>query len=850
MFVCLHNRIGSNSNKSILGKFILCPFGYSLLTHELEKEKSKKLKTAKPDLVGGLAKVDRSKKNSKDTLNQGDGNAAKENLENVLSNVKKGEPDELPNISEHYQVLKLIGEGGMGSVYEVRDLEHDEIVAVKVLQSNLTDDKAALKRFEQEAQAAQNLSHPNLGATYKHGLTVDGAPYIVLDYYEGKSLSEIIKDEGVLDSKRTLNLITQICEGLKHAHDNGVIHRDLKPNNIIVSRTDDGGEIARIVDFGIAKVTPKENRETHNLTETGEVFGSPHYMSPEQCLGFMLDNRSDVYSLGCMMYEMLNGEPPYGGANPIQVVVKHINEEVSGFSETTNLDKKGRGLETITLRCLEKELENRYPSVGDLIKDLTLVTDDKQPTRYKKKYKQKREFTKRQLIGIIVGVAALIFYTAISAAFFQQMQFLFIMMYGVLNLLIIGGMYVSFGSLVELVKKVEDLKSSSTSWWQMSLGLSFGAVCATVFPYILIGGAYSYFCQAFGKQKWEFPEWSIYAGFFDLYAHLIAIFVVIVSLVGLCILGGKARIGIGNFLIRFFTVAASIVVLSTMVFPKPVSRVCGAVAYISGDVAPPVTSTFAHMAFNLNRTDKSIGKSAAKADIKLDKPVEARNFLQNPENFPKTNTDYEIYEIVVQSYLKQKDYAGALAYANKHVGNYKNWNRARALAGRGKIYEAMNQYGKALADYNKVLVLHPKEGEYIVDKIRMLTALNRTAQLDNYLDKLLQSKDSFYGSGEQIKLFAAMAKQRQGDIAGAEKLFKEIAGKFYPAYSRYAYYEHNFAKNEQRKKWAKLYNAYTYNQIGNEKLAKRFLDKASPLGKKDLANSPLIQGTGLDPQWK
>ena len=824
-----------------MGKFSLGVFGYKQLPHELEKEKEKELdlKVGKPDQTKDLDS--RKAKSEKAQRQAGEDEAPDDS---------KKEQETFPVISDQYEIIKLIGEGGMGSVYEVRDLEQDEIVAIKVLQSNLTDDKAALKRFEQEAEAAQSLSHPNLGTTYKHGLTEEGSPYIVLDYYEGKSLSEIIKEEGLLDSKRTLNLITQICEGLNHAHANGVIHRDLKPTNIIVSRTEDGGEIARIVDFGIAKVTPKENRETHNLTETGEVFGSPHYMSPEQCLGFMLDNRADIYSLGCMMYEMMTGEPPYGGSNPIQVVVKHINEEVSVFDETASLDKKGRGIETITLRCLEKELENRYQSVGELLNDLRLVNDGKQPSRYKKKYKQKREFTKRQMIGIIVGVTALVFYTAISAAFFQQFQFLFIMMYGLLNMLIIGGMYVSFGTLSELVKKVENFKSSATGWWQMSIGLFFGSVCATIFPYVLIGGAYIYFCQAFGKQRWEFPDWAIYAGFYDVYGHLIAIFGVLVSIVGLCILRGKKQIGIGNFLFRFFTVAASLIVLSTMVFPKPVSRVCSAVAYLSGDVAPPVTSTFAHMAFSLNSTDESIGLLAARSDIRIGNPDKAVNFLTSSKNFPRKDTSYSNFELVIQAYLAKKDYTGALAYADEHMNNFKRWNHSNALVERGKIHEALKQYDKALDDYNTALQPHPKNSQYILHRVRMLMALKRNAELNNYLNDILQSKSRISGNRDRIIMLAALTKQSQGDAAGAQDLFNQIAGKISPDYDARNFYDHGYAKQERQKKWANLYNAYAYNQIGSTELCKRFLDRASPLTKKDLANSPLFKGTGIVPQWK
>lgn len=146
-----------------------------------------------------------------------------------------------PYIGDNFEVLELIGKGGMGSVYKVRDLSLDKIVAIKVLQAEFTEDKAALKRFEQEAEAAANLSHPNLISIYGHGSTASGAPYILMDYCEGRSLSSVLKEEGVIKSKRALKILRQICDALDHAHKNDVIHRDIKPNNIILSSTQTHG---------------------------------------------------------------------------------------------------------------------------------------------------------------------------------------------------------------------------------------------------------------------------------------------------------------------------------------------------------------------------------------------------------------------------------------------------------------------------------------------------------------------------------------------------------------------------------------------------------------------------------
>src|SRR5579885_2448832 len=233
-------------------------------------------------------------------------------------------------LDDRYDVLAVIGTGGMGTVYKVLDKTTKRTLAVKVLQPDLSNDQTALRRFEQEAEAAAQLNHPNLVSVLSYGKTKNGAPYLVMDYFEGESLSAILKKETALDSGRALALFHQICEGLAHAHAQGVIHRDIKPANIIVSRTE-SGEVARVVDFGIAKILPVSNRETHNLTETRQVFGSPHYMSPEHCLGFKMDERSDIYSLGCLMYEALTGNPPFAVNDAIQAVIKHINEEAKEF---------------------------------------------------------------------------------------------------------------------------------------------------------------------------------------------------------------------------------------------------------------------------------------------------------------------------------------------------------------------------------------------------------------------------------------------------------------------------------------------------------------------------------------
>ena len=249
----------------------------------------------------------------------------------LVSEPDRAEPQRLteherPAIAAQFEVLELIGKGGMGAVYKVYDKELDKIFAVKLMQQDLAKDQVAQKRFEQEVEASCQLTHQNLIATYGHGKTADGTPYLVMEYVPGEALSDLLIREGPLEAARALRLWRQICGALEHAHKNGVIHRDLKPTNVIISRANDGTETARLLDFGIAKIISATSRETHNLTETGTVFGSPQYMSPEHCLGFKMDERSDIYSLGCTLYYAVTGKVPFPGGTPKSKARRHLEE--------------------------------------------------------------------------------------------------------------------------------------------------------------------------------------------------------------------------------------------------------------------------------------------------------------------------------------------------------------------------------------------------------------------------------------------------------------------------------------------------------------------------------------------
>jgi serine/threonine protein kinase len=323
--------------------------------------------------------------------------------------------DVAEQLGDRYQVLSVLGKGGMGAVYKVKDTALDKTFAIKVLRHELVEDQASVKRFQLEARAASELTHANLAAVYSYGMGTKGSPYIVMDYLEGENLADLIKQEGFLDSPRAVDIFIQACEALAHAHRKGVIHRDVKPGNIIITKDENGNDYVKIVDFGIAKVLADPQRATQHLTQTGEVMGSPLYMSPEQGLGVALDKRSDIYSFGCVMYEAVTGKPPFLGDNPIQTIMKHINADAPPLAVTAPGVNIPKDLQTVILHCLEKKPERRYQTMDDLQSDLQAVREGKKiKARLGPTKKEVRNREKRLAIFVCIGVALCILAFTIS----------------------------------------------------------------------------------------------------------------------------------------------------------------------------------------------------------------------------------------------------------------------------------------------------------------------------------------------------------------------------------------------------------------------------------------------------
>jgi len=285
----------------------------------------------------------------------------------LTSVVEERQPGSI--MAEKYEILEVLGTGGMGKVYKAKHTLMNRIVAIKTLLPQSVSNAVALKRFQQEAQAASALNHPNILTVYDFGITPDGLPYLVMDFLEGTTLGDAVLDVGPLPVRRSLPIFLQVCDGLAHAHENGVIHRDLKPTNIMLIEYGGNPDFVKIVDFGIAKVVPKDDTEgshSEQLTQTGEIFGSPLYMSPEQCQGKSLDARSDIYSLGCVMFRTLCGKPPFTGENRLDAMFKQIKEAAPRLCDMSPDLTISNELEAIVLKCLAKEPDGRFASMSDL----------------------------------------------------------------------------------------------------------------------------------------------------------------------------------------------------------------------------------------------------------------------------------------------------------------------------------------------------------------------------------------------------------------------------------------------------------------------------------------------------
>jgi eukaryotic-like serine/threonine-protein kinase len=282
--------------------------------------------------------------------------------------LNKKNSDQIPDYISHYKILSRLGKGGMGDIYKAIQDPLNRIVALKVLPPQFGRDEEFAKRFEIEAKAISLLQHQNIVSIYEYG-EENGFRYFAMQFVDGMDLSRYIAERKELAVEEIIDFSKQICRGLRYAHNNNVVHRDIKPQNILIDKSN----VVKLSDFGIAKIFSGSD-----ITMTGFTLGTPEYMSPEQALGKSIDHQTDLYSLGIVMYEMLVRKPPFTAGDPMAIAYKQVHEQPPPPS-VKRKDTPKR-LELIILKALKKNKEERYRSVEEMLDHLDSVDPDERTT--------------------------------------------------------------------------------------------------------------------------------------------------------------------------------------------------------------------------------------------------------------------------------------------------------------------------------------------------------------------------------------------------------------------------------------------------------------------------------------
>lgn len=666
---------------------------------------------------------------------------------------KSSSDTDFPNLGESYEVICRIGQGGMGRVFKVRERSSGKFFAVKVLQPDLAADAAALKRFEQEAESASQLDHANLVSVYGHGTASDGAPYIVMDFLQGSGLSDVLKKDHHLEPKRALEIFIQICEALKHAHDKGVIHRDIKPTNIILTSTTGGAESAHIVDFGIAKAAPTANRETHNLTQTGEIFGSPQYMSPEQCLGFMLDSRSDIYSLGCLMYEVLTGGTPFEGANPIQLVVKHINEDPPGFPKVIKGEKFIDRLESVVLHCLEKDKTARYQTIDEVLKDLYAIKAGKPPSQFVRSVKPKRTYTSKHALGLLVLFAAVASYLFMIAGVVETAMFAQTLGI-VLTTLSFSGIYVFYTSAFDTFRKNKARGLSEKTAWSVALCTLLGTTCLSITPVCLI---------ALFDPNFHFVSKHLVSGSF--FTHFG--FAVLSGIALICFLAFRSKKLAKPLLMSFKYLVVSVIVglILCYVVPAQTGRVIYSMGMTVYSESADVARTLFQLATTLNPKDvDSYLRLADLANVKGDVNLEL-SYLDKAYNVnPQTHV------LIRRAKLFLSSGKVAEAFRDLDAAEKKDPGYSEIYYERSKYFFAQKRYAEAMAQ------LENKKASGAATISYAFTAKVRAAlgRYESAISDLNTGIYNTYSEKDELYLMRAMLLEHLGHQVSATKDYQEV----------------------------------------------------------------------------
>ena len=286
-------------------------------------------------------------------------------------------------IDDRFYVQSLLGSGATSSVYRARDKQEERDVAIKILHEHLSHNELLLARFKQEAHAASILKHPNIVSIYNYAVS-SGLPYLTMELVEGQTLQEVLTGVGWLPLTRAMPIFQQICAALTSAHELSIIHRDLKPGNVILSKTDSEQELVKILDFGSAQLAPMLSDTVLKLTQTGEMLGSILYMSPEQCLEQEVEPSSDIYALGCIMYETLTGKPALAARTIFETMNKHLTTMPEPLAQVRPDLTFPDGLEKIIFKAMAKNPRNRFQSATELqaaLKKLTLKVSSRHDSK-------------------------------------------------------------------------------------------------------------------------------------------------------------------------------------------------------------------------------------------------------------------------------------------------------------------------------------------------------------------------------------------------------------------------------------------------------------------------------------
>jgi serine/threonine protein kinase len=326
-----------------------------------------------------------------------------------------------------FKIISLVGTGGMGSVYRVEQIFLKQELALKVLDKRLVKSEVQMRRFQLEAVAAASLSHPNLVKVHDFGFLENQQPYLLMDFIRGITLAELLEKEGRLSFERARPIFVQSCEGLAFAHAKSIVHRDIKPGNIMIVPGNGPETVGgvKIVDFGIAKIASHEAGEVQALTRTGEIFGSPLYMSPEQCSGAPVDHRADIYSLGCALFEALTGTPPFVGTNALRTMMLHQTGTIPSLGEASLGIKFPPGVEALLHCMLNKEPHERYQSmleVADVLRNVGTSEADigKTPARMTTKKAEKKGSVDTSIVLLVIA-AATVLLTGVASFFIYQL---------------------------------------------------------------------------------------------------------------------------------------------------------------------------------------------------------------------------------------------------------------------------------------------------------------------------------------------------------------------------------------------------------------------------------------------